>query len=288
MKIIILGSKGNLGHQLQEVFIQDDKYQVFAWDKNDCDITDKDKLSRKINKVKPSIIINATAYNAVDKCEESEEEYLLAKKINGKAVGYLADIAINSNCVLVHYSTDYVFKGDKKEGYQENDEPAPINNYGRSKLMGEQELLRREGLKFYLIRVSKLFGPQGQSEMAKESFFDLMKRLAEEKDELNIVDEEVSLFTYTPDLAFATKKLIEEKKDFGVYHLPNGGSSATWHEATQKLFEILGKDIKINPIGADKFPRPAKRPNYSILLNTKFEKLSPWSEALEDYLNKNL
>lgn len=286
MKIIILGSKGNLGHQLYKIFNQNNDYQIFAWDRDDCDITDKKEITDKINKIKPDIIINATAYNAVDKCEESEKEYLLAQKINGKAVGFLSNIAINNNCILVHYSTDYIFGGDKKDGYREDDKPNPINNYGRSKLMGEQELLKRPGLKFYLIRVSKLFGPQGESEIAKESFFDLMKKLAKEKEELDVVDEEVSLFTYTPDLAEATKKLIEAKKDFGIYHLPNRGAPVTWYKAAQKLFKILGKNIKINPVKANKFPRPAKRPAYSVLLNTKFKELRSWTESLAEYLKK--
>jgi dTDP-4-dehydrorhamnose reductase len=295
MKILILGAQGNLGGQLTKTFQND--YDIIAWDKGEIDITDQDLIIKKIGDIKPNIIINAAAYNAVDKCEESEEEYNLAKKINGLAPGYLAQAAMNVNAVLIHYSTDYVFGGHTphhaktlKEikaqgGFMEDDAPRPINKYGHTKLTGEEEIkkLSGRGLKWYLIRTSKLFGPRGENEFSKSSFFDVILNLSKNKNEINVVNDEKSCFTYTPDLARATKSLVEEKYGYGIYHIVNEGA-CTWYEATQELFKIAGVEIKVNPVTADQFPRPAKRPKYSVLLNTKFPKLRDWRGALREYI----
>ncbi|MDD5031615.1 MAG: dTDP-4-dehydrorhamnose reductase [Patescibacteria group bacterium] len=284
MQILILGARGNLGSQLVKIFSADKDYKVVAWDREEIDITDKELVFKKIRELKPNVIINATGYNAVDKCEE-EKEFKLAIKLNAEAVSYLVEACLETGAVLVHYSSDYVFAGDKKEGYKEDDEPNPINKYGETKLAGEQELIKKsgQGLKYYLIRTSKLFGPKAGNEAAKPSFFDLMLDLAKKKKELDAVDEEVSGFTYTPDLAGATKKLLESDKGYGIYHLTNIGR-ATWYEAAVELFKILDKKIKINPVAGDKFPRPAKRPAYSVLINTKLEMQRGWEEALREYL----
>lgn len=281
-----MGSKGNLGSQLVKIFSADKDYKVIAWDREEIDITDKELVFKKMKELKPDIVINAAAYNAVDKCEE-EKEFELAEKINVEAVGYLVEACLETSAVLVHYSSDYVFAGDKKEGYKEDDEPKPINKYGETKLAGEEELIKKsgQGLKYYLIRTSKLFGPKAENEGAKPSFFDLMLDLAKKKKELDVVNEEVSSFTYTPDLARATKKLLESEKGYGVYHITNIGR-ATWYEAAVELFKILDKKIKINPVSGDKFPRPAKRPAYSVLINTKFDMQRGWEEALREYLEK--
>jgi len=287
MEVLILGAKGNLGSQLVKIFFADKDYKIIAWDKEEIDITDKELVFKKIRELKPGIVINAAAYNAVDKCEEDEKEFALAKKINIEAVGYLVEACLETGAVLVHYSSDYVFAGDKKEGYKEDDEPNPINKYGETKLAGEQEVIKKsgQGLKYYLIRTSKLFGPKAESEGAKPSFFDLMLDLAKKKKELDVVNEEVSGFTYTPDLARATKKLLESDKGYGIYHITNVGR-ATWYETAMELFKITGKKIKINPVSGDKFPRPAKRPSYSVLINTKFGMQRDWKEALREYLGE--
>jgi len=287
MEVLILGAKGNLGSQLVKIFFADKDYKIIAWDKEEIDITDKELVFKKIRELKPDIIINAAAYNAVDKCEEDEKEFELAEKINVEAVGYLVEACLETGAVLVQYSSDYVFAGDKKEGYKEDDEPNPINKYGETKLAGEQEVIKKsgQGLKYYLIRTSKLFGPKAESEGAKPSFFDLMLDLAKKKKELDVVNEEVSGFTYTPDLARATKKLLESDKGYGIYHITNVGR-ATWYETAIELFKITGKKIKINPVSGDKFPRPAKRPSYSVLINTKFDRQRDWKDALREYLGE--
>ncbi len=280
--ILILGAQGNLGQQLVKAF--ESNYEVLAWDRGKLDITDRESVPEKIKSVKPDIIVNSAAYNAVDKCEEDENEFESAKKINGEAPGILARAALENDALLVHYSSDYVFGGENKNGYGEDDEPNPISRYGETKLMGEREVLKHKnrGLKYYIIRTSKLFGPRAASKASKPSFFDIMLKLAESKKELDAVDEELSCFTYTPDLAKATKKLIEGKKPYGIYHIANSGP-CTWYEAAKELFKLAGVDVKVNPVSADKFPRPAKRPKYSVLLNTKLDNLRNYKEALGEY-----
>ena len=166
-KILILGAKGNLGQQLVKIFSPDN--EVLGWDRGEIDITDRELIFKKIGDIKPELVINAAAYNAVDKCEENDEEYDLAKKINIDGPKFLAEACLKTGATLIHYSTDYVFDGRKKSGYLEIDEPRPINRYGKTKLHGEKRILELSGsgLKWYLIRTSKLFGPKGQGEMAK-------------------------------------------------------------------------------------------------------------------------
>lgn len=285
-KVLILGAKGSLGQQLIAVFSINKNYDVTGWDKEEIDITDQGLVSKKISDLKPAVIINAAAFNAVDKCEE-DEGFEAAKKINSAAPGYLAQAALKAGAIFIHYSSDYVFDGKKRLGYTEEDEPKPLSKYGQTKLAGEQAIIRLsgKGLKWYLVRSSKLFGPKGASEAAKSSFFDTMLKLSDSRDTFDLVNEESSCFTYTPDLAAVTKKLIEENRGFGIYHIVNQGA-ATWYKAGKELFKLKGKKIKLTPVPASKFERPARRPKYSVLLNTKLEPLRPWQAALEEYLKK--
>ncbi|MCI0471655.1 MAG: NAD(P)-dependent oxidoreductase, partial [Candidatus Aminicenantes bacterium] len=227
-RILIIGSQGNLGQDLVNIFERDIVWEVFGYDRDEIDVTSEESLRKKVEEVSPDAVINASAYNAVDKCETDEIEYELAKKINGYGPGFLAKICKEKNIPLVHYVSDYIFDGEKGE-YSEIDKPNPISNYGRSKLLGEEEIRKNTG-KFYLIRISKLFGKPGTSPMSKKSFFDTMIAFGKDKRVLKVVDDEKSCFTYTPDLALETKKIIEEKIPFGVYHVVNEGA-CTWYEA---------------------------------------------------------
>ncbi len=285
MKILILGALGNLGSQLVDEFQKND-HETYGWDRPDLDLTDKETTEKKIKDLAPEIIINAVAYNAVDRCEEDEKEYELAKILNIDVPGRLAEIAQDIKAIFVHYSSDYVFAGDSRLSYTEKSPTDPINKYGQTKAEGEKAIARvaLAGLKWYLIRTSKLFGPKGKSELAKPSFFDTMLKLAEEKDEIKVVDDEKSCFTYTPDLALATRNLIEQALDHGIYHITNS-EPATWYEACNSLFSLANINKKVVPVSADEFPRPAKRPKRSQLINTKTAHLRTYQQALEQYLN---
>lgn len=285
MKILILGAKGNLGQELVKAFT--DAGEVIAWDRGEIDIADRELIFKKIADLKPELVINAAAHNAVDKCEAEDEEYELAKKVNIDGPKFLAEACLKIGAVLIHYSTDYVFDGAEKNGYAETDEPKPINRYGKTKFHGETRILELSGsgLKWYLIRTSKLFGHKGESEMAKLSFFDIMLEKARNKPSLEVVDEELSCFTYTPDLAKATKELVDKNSGYGIYHITNSGAG-TWYAAALELFKLAGVKIEVKPITGEKLARPAKRPKYSVLLNTKLPQFRDYREALREYLGR--
>ena len=179
-----------LGEALQKEFKDS---EVFAFDKEDLDITNEIEVKNKILETKPEIVINATAINAVDNIEIDANFYKLAEEINGTAVGKLAQICKDLDVILVHYSSDYVFKGDNPAGYNEESYTYPVDKYGETKVLGEK-LLKMTTDKFYLIRLSRLFGPAGTSEMAKKSFVDVMLDLVinKGKTELDLVDDEKS------------------------------------------------------------------------------------------------
>lgn len=281
MKVLITGGKGMLGQDLVRVFSQG--HEVLAWDSDDIDITDFENSKSQITNSKPDLLINSAAYNDVDRAESEPE---MANQVNGWAVGNLAKVCTELDIPLVHFSTDYVFDGQNRQGYREDDKPNPQSAYGHSKFLGEQELMNNTD-KFYLIRLSKLFGRKAGSPGAKKSFVELMLSLAREKDEIDVVDEEHSCPTYSSDLAMLTEVLTRERRPFGIYHGTNSGP-ATWYEFAKEIFKITGIDVKLNPVPASFFPRLAKRPKYGILLNTKLPPQRPWQEALKEFLNEEI
>jgi dTDP-4-dehydrorhamnose reductase len=209
----------------------------------------------------------------------------LAKELNIDAPRYLARAALENKALFIHFSSDYVFDGHGAGIYEEDYETRSLNRYGKTKLHGEKAIIKMsaEGLKWYLIRTSKLFGPKGANEKSKLSFFDLILSLAPERDEFNMVDGERSCFTYTPDLANTVKKMIDNNVGYGIYHIINEGP-VTWYGGVKELFKLKDVDIKVNPIKSEELKRPAKRPESSVLVNTKLEKLRSWEDALKEYL----
>jgi dTDP-4-dehydrorhamnose reductase len=302
--VLVIGAKGMLGQELVKVLRKDKKYQVLAWDKDEIDITKKEQTAKKLLDLKPDIVINAAAYNAVDACEKDSKERKLAMELNGKAPGYLAETAKRIGAIFVHYSTDYVFDGQKKPvvsgkcahcqkacgqkiamqhyRYLENDKPRPISVYGRSKLTGERAVEKIRG-KYYIIRLSKLFGKPAKTSGGKRSFFDVMLELGKKNSEVKVVDEEISCFTYAPDLAKKTKEIIEAEKPYGIYHVVNNGA-CTWFKAVLELYQLAKIKAKVIPVKVGEFPRPAKRPAMSILATEKTFPMRDYRLALEDYL----
>jgi dTDP-4-dehydrorhamnose reductase len=275
-KVLIIGAKGMLGQELAGVFVANNA--LTAWDLEDIDITSYSGAREKITVLRPDVIINAAAYNAVDMAEEEKEKVNL---LNGYAPGYLAKIASEIGAVFVHYSTDYVFDGEKKDGYSEDDAPNPINVYGASKLLGEQEALANAE-KCYIVRLSRLFGRAGNGQAVKKSFVDVMLDLSREKNEIQVIDEEISSPTYAPDLATRTKYILENNLPFGIYHAANSGA-CTWYEFAKEIFRLKNIEIKLIEAKSDEFPRKALRPKFSVLLNTKLPPMRDWREALKDY-----
>jgi dTDP-4-dehydrorhamnose reductase len=273
MKVLILGAQGSLGQTFVDLYHD---HEVTAWDRDELDITDEQATGNRIQELKPELIINCAAYNAVDK---AEEDRATAESINGYAVGYIAKAAADIDALMVQYSTGQVFDGKNSAGYNEDDKTNPINAYGRSKLLGELEL-REKTEKFYLIRTCWLYGKPAAG---KKSFTDIMLEMSEKGQDINAVLNEFGNPTYVKDLAQATRALIEEKKPWGVYHLTNSGVASRYDWA-KEIFNLKGLKSTLNHVDASYFTRPAARPTYEVLNNTKFIELRPWTEALREYL----
>ncbi|MBQ7927696.1 MAG: dTDP-4-dehydrorhamnose reductase [Methanobrevibacter sp.] len=275
MKILITGSNGMLGHDLEEVL--KDKHELVLTTSKTLDITDKDKTMEIIKENNPDIVINSAAYTDVDGCETNQD---LAYAVNGEGVKNLALACREIDCPLVHISTDYVFDGTARDPIAEDGEIGPISIYGKSKLKGEQAI--QEILdKYFIVRTAWLYGINGKN------FPKTMLELAENHSEITVVYDEVGTPTYTPDLAYGLSQLIETDY-YGIYHLTNSGS-CSWCEFARYIFEIAERDVNVIPVTASEFSRPAPRPSYSVLKNEKwiengFEPLRDYKEAISEYI----
>lgn len=272
MKIIIVGAKGMLGTMLGTVL---EDHKPLLWDKEDIDITNIDQVREKLQEEQPDVVINAAAYTDVDGSETNRE---IAFLVNETGVRNLATVAAEVEAKLVHYSTDYVFPGTSKDGYKENDPPGPaVNVYGESKLAGERALVEIKPA-YYLVRTAWLYGPHGKN------FVETMLTLSETKKELQVVNDQHGCPTFTKDVAQFTRQLIDENYGSGIYHAVNGGMT-TWYEFAKTIFEYAGTSVDVQPTTSDTFVRPAKRPNYSILLNTQGPTMRSWQDALREYID---
>lgn len=270
--------------------------ELFAFDRSELDVCDFELVKQRIADLRPDFVINCSAYTAVDDAEGRESE---AFKINAEAVSNIAECCNESGAVLIHFSTDYVFDGENSGGYAEDDTPGSINVYGASKLNGEQ-LIAANMEKFYIIRTSWLFGPNGKN------FVSTMLELAKVKDELSVVSDQIGSPTYTVDLCRAVvEKFLElesttadidesateaaasrprQPLPFGIYHLTNSGTTS-WYGFAKEIFELKGISTRLNETDSSSFVRPAKRPPCSILRSVKTDfHIRGWKEALQDYL----
>lgn len=288
MKIILFGSNGILGQYLKDSL---KKYDLRQFTHNDVDILDFDTVDEIIKNNSPDIVVNATAYNDVE-LSETPEGSKKASMINGEGVGNLAKLTNMVRGIFIHFSTDYVFDGKKKVGYNEDAYPSPINKYGISKLLGER-LTQNSTKRFYVIRMSRLFGNPGSSTHSKKSFVDVMLDSAKEKKEVSVINDEISSPTYALDVARITENILTKSLPFGVYHVANSGQ-CSWYEFALEIFslcKIINPRLKIPnicPISSVEFKRTALRPKFSVLLNTKLPPLRDWKIALEDYLKTRL
>jgi dTDP-4-dehydrorhamnose reductase len=277
MKILITGANGQLGKDFQK-YLKQNKIDYIPTDSSDLDITNLNQI-RQFAKENKNIthIINCAAYNAVDKAEEEWEK---AYRINGLGVRNLALISNEINAELIHYSTDYVFSGDKGSKYTIYDTPNPINKYGESKALGEKESTLSH--KRYLIRVSWVFGT-GNTNFAKKVI-----NWSKNKEELRIVDDEISSPTYTKDLVKATMNLINLKA-YGTYHITNTPCSR--YEWAEYILEKINWKGKLNKAKKEEFDLPAKRPDYAVLDNfgykeTTGQTMPDWKNATKRFLDE--
>lgn len=265
-----------LGQELVNTYCDHD---VVAWDREDCDVLDAGVCDAKIRSLALDLVVNAIGYNAVDLAEGDGRD--MAWKLNFEVPKRLAVLANELEVPFVHFGTDYVFDGAQVDGYSEDSATAPINQYGESKRAGEDAVMAVGG-NCFVIRLSRLFGQPATSDAGKKSFIDIMLNLAQTKDHLDIVDEELASPTYAPDLAKRTREIVESHAP-GVYHGANSGS-CTWYGFAEEIFKKKGVTIDITPVSGKMFPRPALRPMTSVLVNTKLSPMRSWQDALDEYL----
>lgn len=277
MKILIVGSNGQLGRELKGQF--EGKYELFLYDADTLDITNIDAITNAIMNVKPEIVINAAAYTNVEKAEEDCEN---AFKVNALGAENLAIICKKYNATLVHISTDYVFDGTKDTPYDEFDHHNPLSVYGKSKSWGEK-LIKQVGGRYFILRTSWLYGDGN-------NFVRTMLRLSKEKSEISVVGDQYGTPTYTKDLCWVIEKLIQT--DFyGIYHASNEGS-CSWCEFAKEIMTVAERKTTIKSLTTAEYPMKAQRPICSIMENRLLKlrglnPMRPWQDALADYLNND-
>jgi len=273
VRIALTGSNGMLGHDIKKVLSD---VELVALTRKDLDITSLDQSVSRIKEISPDYLIHSAAYTDVDGCEQDPEKAYL---LNGLGTRNITMACEEIKCPIIYISSDYVFDGTKKDPYNEWDETNPISKYGFSKLLGERYVTSLTN-RYYIVRTSWLYGKNGKN------FVETICRLLSEKDEIEIVDDQIGSPTYTYDLAVKLKELLG--KGYGVYHITNS-SHCSWFEFAQEIARLSSSSTKIVPTTTEKFNRPARRPAYSVLNNTMLrlegiEELRHWKDALNDYL----
>jgi dTDP-4-dehydrorhamnose reductase len=284
MKIVIIGSGGRLGAALVRAYRE--KFDVVGFNHAELDLAKAGEIHRKIDNLGFDILINAAAFTNVDLCETEKEQ---AFAINAEAPRVLAEICQDKNAKLIHFSTDYVFDGEKREPYIEDDAAKPVSAYGGSKRTGEKSVLETSD-RHLVVRVSWVFGPD------RPSFIDAMIERAREEEQIEAIADKWSTPTYTSDIAEMLPRIFD--LDAGVLHLTNSGE-CTWQEYAQHALNCCrrsGVPLKTKSVGALKLADMknwiARRPVYSVLSTAKYQALSgitprSWRDAVADYIERS-
>ena len=282
MKILITGINGQVGHALMCELTE---HELIGLTRHDCDLTNLDQIRQVIDQHQPDLIINPAAYTKVDQAEDEPE---LAFKINRDAPKVMAEKAREYHIPLIHFSTDYVFDGEKKEAYVENDPTHPLGVYGQSKCAGEEAIQEVGGL-IYIFRTSWVYSNVGHN------FFLTMKKLSHERDELKVVADQLGVPTSNTFIAEQIKAIITQHKEnnTGVYHLVPDGSSS-WHEFAKQIISQTNPQFSLENLHAiqtHKFPSKTQRPKNSILNNAKIKQtfnleVNHWQEELEKLIHE--
>ncbi|MDT8402413.1 MAG: dTDP-4-dehydrorhamnose reductase [Bacteroidales bacterium] len=285
-RILVTGAKGQLGMEIRALKEKLQGLEFIFTDIEELDITNKIEVKKIIRSIKPHLLINCAAYTAVDRAEKDEEN---AFAVNATAVKNIIDAAaLAPGMKLIHISTDFVFNGKSKKPYDEDDLPLPLSVYGRSKRKGEEYALIYPGS--MIIRTSWLYSEYGGN------FVKTILRLAGERDEINVVNDQTGTPTLAADLAAAIlnicRQIIFKEKTFlpGIYHYCNEGR-CSWYEFACEIKRLKNLEIKLRPVSTPEFPLPAKRPSYSVLSldkikNTYDIEIPSWQESLEIFLNR--
>ncbi|MCD8338780.1 MAG: dTDP-4-dehydrorhamnose reductase [Burkholderiales bacterium] len=277
-KVLITGAKGMLGRTLMKVLSED--FVLIPTDKEECDITNKDKVREVIKKVRPDIILHCAAMTQVDDCESKED---LAELLNAKGTENVALAANEFGARLIYISTDYVFDGKKEGPYKETDQAGGAQTvYGKTKWEGE-EAVKKICDDYVIARISWLYGPQGPS------FVHTMLRLADGKHPvLKVVEDQRGNPTSTFAVARKLKEILNRPELKGVFHVTCEGAT-TWKDFAQKIFEIAGLDQKVEGCTTEEYPRPAPRPKNSALekealRNSGITPMPKWEDSLKEFM----
>ena len=273
MKILLLGSKGQVGRELARSLAP--LGHVTALDRTQLDITDGDKIAAAVRAASPNVIVNAAAYTAVDRAESERD---LAFSVNAAAPGVLAAQAAKLGALFVHYSTDYVFDGTKAGPYREDDPPHPLNIYGASKLAGERAIAAT-GCRHLILRTSWVYGPHGSN------FMRTILRAARERPELRVVDDQVGAPTTSLAIARATAEVLRHPAE-GLYHMSAAGQTS-WCGFARAILSRAGIRTPVVAIRSEEYPTAARRPRNSLLDNSRLREafgvsLAPWEEGLAE------
>jgi len=279
MKIMIIGAGGQLGSELVNI-LQDDI--LIPLTHIDIEMTNQEQVNDILSSNMPDVVINTSAYHRVDDCEDNIDKSF---SVNAYAVRTLAKICSELRTTLVHFSTDYVFGGEKHTPYTEDDMPNPMSVYAVSKLAGEY-FARNNCQRHFVIRTCGLYGAKGISGKGG-NFVELMLRLAREKRPIRVVADQIVTPTYAKELAVKVSQLIRTDH-YGLYHMTNDGG-CSWYEFARTAFDLTGIKANLSPTTSAEYGAKARRPAYSVLENRNLKKLGlddmrPWKEALKEYL----
>ena len=293
MKILITGSNGQLGNELQKIVAtgtaeigsvseEIKNSEVFAMDVDTLDITNLEQVKKVLNEVKPDVVINCAAATNVDGCEANQD---LAFKINSLGPRNLAMVAEELGAKIVQVSTDYVFSGVGEAPLKECDLVAPVSVYGKTKLLGE-EFVRDFSTKYYIVRTAWLYGYVGHN------FVYTMMKLGKDRDTLNVVNDQLGNPTHANDLAYHILKLIQTE-EYGVYHC-TGKGECSWYNFASEIMKLSGRNCTVNPCTSEEYksmyPNSADRPAYSSLDNmmlrcTIGDEMRDWKDALKTFMD---
>lgn len=280
MRICCFGKDGLLSTELQEWLPELNPLSLNFLSKSDCDITDKDAVNQAFNTYRPTHVINAAAYTKVDDCETDAST---ANLVNGFALDHLIDACNQYGATLIHFSTDYVFNGTKETPYEEDDLPIPINSYGASKLIAETAI-RARLIEHYILRVQWVYGP------AKPNFVSTILRLAKEKKDVHIVNDQFGSPTSTTSISKAVVNLILNKPEYGTYHFRTL-KHTSWYDFAVYFLEKCKMNVAVIPVSSSEFKTKAKRPKNGVLNIGKWiysDLYTPptWENDVLNYLKK--
>jgi dTDP-4-dehydrorhamnose reductase len=281
MKIMIIGAGGQLGSELVNILQED---TLIPLTHIDIEMTNPEQVNDILSSNMPDLVINTSAYHRVDDCEDNIEKSF---SVNAYAVRTLAKICDTLDTALVHFSTDYVFAGEKQTPYTEDDMPNPLSVYAVSKLAGEY-FAGNNCQRHFVIRTCGLYGAKGISGKGG-NFVELMLQLAKEKRPIRVVADQIVTPTYARELAVRVSQLIRTEQ-YGLYHITNDGG-CSWYEFARTAFDLTGIKANLSPTTAAEYGAKARRPAYSVLENRNLKQIGlddmrPWQEALRKYLEE--